>query len=65
MMIMIITPLRIIIIMIIIIMLIIIIIIMIIHLFEGASQDTRGRLTKQSGKGTTSSVCPMGIIDLT
>ena len=23
-----------------------------------------GRLTKQSGKGTTSSVCPMGITDL-
>ena len=34
------------------------------HLFEGAFQDTRGRLTKQSGKGTTSSVCPMGITDL-
>ena len=37
------------------------IIIMIIHLFAGAFQDTQGRLTKQSGKGTTSSVCPMGI----
>ena len=30
------------------------IIIMIIHLFAGAFQDTRGRLTKQSGKGTLS-----------
>ena len=37
---------------------------MIIHLFADAFQDTRGRLTKQSGKGTTSSVCPMGITDL-
>ena len=41
-----------------------IIIIMIIHLFADAFQDTRGRLTKLSGKGTTSSVCPMGITDL-
>ena len=29
-------------------------IIMIIHLFAGAFQDTRGRLAKQSGKGTLS-----------
>ena len=52
--------------MIIILLLIIImmIIIMITHLFEGAFQDTQGCLTKQSGKGTTSSVCPMGITDL-
>ena len=48
----------------IIIMIIMIIIIIIIHLFADAFQDTRGRLTKQSGKGTTSSVCPMGITDL-
>ena len=40
------------------------IIIMIIHLFAGAFQDTQSRHTKQSGKGTTSSVCPMGITDL-
>ena len=54
-----------IIIMLIIIMIIImlmIIIIMIIHLFAGAFQDTRGRLAKQSGKGTLS--MSMGIIDL-
>ena len=29
-------------------------IIMIIHLFPGAFQDMRGRLAKQSGKGTLS-----------
>ena len=40
------------------------IIIMIIHLFAGAFQDTQSGHTKQSGKGTTSSVCPMGITDL-
>ena len=32
------------------------IIIMIIYLFPGAFQDTRGRLAKQSGEGTT--ICP-------
>ena len=46
------------------IIIIMMIIIMIIHLFEGAFQDTQSRLIKQSSKGTTSSVCPMGITDL-
>ena len=44
----------IIIILIIIMIIIMLMIIMIIHLFPGAFQDTRGRLAKQSGKGTLS-----------
>ena len=44
----------IIIIIIIIMIIIMLIIIMIIHLFPGAFQDMRGRLAKQSGKGTLS-----------
>ena len=44
----------IIIIIIMIIIMLMIIIIMIIHLFPGAFQDKRGRLAKQSGKGTLS-----------
>ena len=43
-----------IIIIIIMIIIMLIIIIMIIHLFPGAFQDMRGRLAKQSGKGTLS-----------
>ena len=39
---------------IIIMIIIMLIIIMIIHLFPGAFQDMRGRLAKQSGKGTLS-----------
>ena len=42
------------IIIIIIMIIIMLIIIMIIHLFPGAFQDMRGRLAKQSGKGTLS-----------
>ena len=41
-------------------LIIMIIILMIIHLFAGAFQGPQGRLTKQSGKGTASSVCPWG-----
>ena len=44
----------IIIIIIIMIIIMLMLIIMIIHLFPGAFQDTRGRLAKQSGKGTLS-----------
>ena len=43
-----------IIIIIMIIIMLMIIIIMIINFFPGAFQDTRGRLAKQSGKGTLS-----------
>ena len=43
-----------IIIIIIMIIIMLMLIIMIIHLFPGAFQDMRGRLAKQSGKGTLS-----------